>query len=125
MPQARRLKGTLEYWKISTSGGFGHVVVGEMKFFLHKNNILSGDPIPGSSVEFTPLPPVKENKKYCRAGEAVIENPPSANSVRRPAPRYPRVTPSALATEPDGPRSAPKALNVDTTKLIDVLAGLE
>lgn len=75
VPQSPRRIGTLLFWHISENGGFGKILVPSTQelFFLHRKLILSGQPIPGSSVTFEPLPPL-EGKVHPRASRAVIDN---------------------------------------------------
>lgn len=74
----QRLHGVLFFWHLSANGGFGKVITPDQQlFFLHRKLIVSGDPIPGSGVTFTPLPPL-EGKKLPRAADAVIENSKAA-----------------------------------------------
>jgi len=72
LPSPRRT-GVLLFWHLSENGGFGKVLIPSTNevFFLHRRLILSGEPIPGSSVTFTPLPPL-EGKVLPRASDAVI-----------------------------------------------------
>jgi hypothetical protein len=72
LPSSRRT-GVLLFWHLSENGGFGKVIIpltNEL-FFLHRKLILNGEPIPGSIVTFTPLPPL-EGKVHPRASDAVI-----------------------------------------------------
>lgn len=72
MESLLRLTGVLLFWHISEGGGFGRILVPSAgQFFLHRKLIISGDPVPGSAVTFTPLPPL-EGKIYPRASAAVI-----------------------------------------------------
>ena len=70
-----RYKGVLLFWHISEHGGFGKVLVPSSKevFFLHRKLILSGEPVPGATVTFTPLPPL-EGAVNNRAGDAIIHS---------------------------------------------------
>lgn len=71
VPSPRRT-GVLLFWHISDNGGFGRVLVPSAgQFFLHRKLILSGEPVPGSTVTFTPLPPLA-GKVHPRASAAVI-----------------------------------------------------
>ena len=65
----------LYFWHISKSGGFGKVLIPSTRelFFLHRNFILSGEPVVGSPVEFTPAP-AAEGKPDPQATHAVIDN---------------------------------------------------
>ncbi len=74
LPSPRRT-GVLLFWHLSENGGFGKVLIPSTKelFFLHRKLILSGEPIPGAAVTFTPIPPL-EGKVLPRASAAVIGN---------------------------------------------------
>jgi hypothetical protein len=74
LPPSRRV-GVLSFWHISENGGFGKVLVSFTKevFFIHRKFIISGEPIPGAQVTFTPTPPL-EGKVYPQATQAVIDN---------------------------------------------------
>jgi hypothetical protein len=73
LPSPRRT-GVLVFWHLSESGGFGKVLIPSTKelFFLHRKLILSGEPIPGSSVTFTPIPPLA-GKVLPQASAAAID----------------------------------------------------
>lgn len=49
-----REKGVLQSWH---ANGFGMVSVGEQLYFLHRTNIVDGEPVVGSDVEFDVAPP--------------------------------------------------------------------
>jgi hypothetical protein len=71
-----RLKGVLIFWHLSENGGFGKIFVPDnvqQIFFLHRKLINSGVPIPGSTVEFIPIP-AAPNKVLPQASEAAIDN---------------------------------------------------
>ena len=74
LPSSRRT-GVLLFWHLSENGGFGKVLIPSTKelFFLHRKLILSGEPIPGATVTFTPLPPLA-GKVLPRASAAIIGN---------------------------------------------------
>jgi hypothetical protein len=74
LPLPRRV-GVLYFWHISKSGGFGKVLIlsNQELFFLHRKLIVSGEPIVGSPVEFTPAPP-PQGKTDPAATFAVIDN---------------------------------------------------
>jgi hypothetical protein len=63
------------FWHVSENGGFGKIFLPSTKelFFLHRRLILSGVPIPGCTVAFTPIPP-SPGKALPQASEAVIDN---------------------------------------------------
>lgn len=77
-----RRTGVLLFWHLSENGGFGKVLIPSSKelFFLHRKLIVSGDPIPGATVTFTPTPPL-EGKVHPRASDAVIHNPQVARNM--------------------------------------------
>jgi hypothetical protein len=70
-----RRVGVLVFWHLSENGGFGKVFLPSTKelFFLHRKLILTGLPLPGSTVTFTPIPP-SPGKILRQASEAVIDN---------------------------------------------------
>jgi hypothetical protein len=70
-----RLTGVLAFWHLSAHGGFGKVFVPATKemFFIYRRLIISGLPIPGSVVNFTPIP-TPEGRMLREAGEAAIDN---------------------------------------------------
>jgi hypothetical protein len=70
-----RLTGVLAFWHLSRGGGFGKVFVPTTKemFFIYRRLIVSGLPIPGSVVVFTPIP-TPEGRMLREAGEAAIDN---------------------------------------------------
>jgi hypothetical protein len=70
-----RLIGTLAFWHLSAHGGFGKVFVPATKemFFIYRRLIVSGVPMPGSTVTFTPIP-APEDRMLREAGQAVIDN---------------------------------------------------
>lgn len=72
---SRRCTGVLVFWHVSENGGFGKVFLPSTKelFFLHRNLIVSGVPLPGSRVIFTPIP-ASPGKVLPQASEAVIDN---------------------------------------------------
>jgi hypothetical protein len=76
-----RFVGTLVFWRLSergqrstTGGGFGLVSANGEHFFLTKNRILSGEPLPGNQVSFTALPKLPD-EEHRKASEAVISRP--------------------------------------------------
>jgi hypothetical protein len=70
-----RLTGVLAFWHLSAHGGFGKVFISATAelFFIYRKLIVSGLPIPGSIVTFTPIP-APEGRMLREAGEAVIDN---------------------------------------------------
>jgi hypothetical protein len=70
-----RLTGVLAFWHLSRGGGFGKVFVPSTKemFFIYRRLIVSGLPMPGSTVTFMPIP-TPEGRMLREAGEAVIDN---------------------------------------------------
>lgn len=70
-----RCVGVLVFWHLSTHGGFGKIFVpsSQQFFFVPRKFIISGEPIPGSQVTFTPLP-AAPGKTDPQAGFAVIDN---------------------------------------------------
>jgi hypothetical protein len=70
-----RLTGVLAFWHLSAHGGFGKIVDLRTKemFFVYRRLIVSGVPMPGSTVVFTPIP-APEGRMLREAGEAVIDN---------------------------------------------------
>jgi hypothetical protein len=70
-----RLSGVLIFWHLSKSGGFGKILVYDRKtlFFLHRQLIESGVPIPGSIVSFIPIP-ASPGKVLPQASAAAIDN---------------------------------------------------
>lgn len=76
MATPTRLTGLLLFWHLSHTGGFGKILVPHLReqFFLHRDFIQSGDPLPGCCVTFTPAP-AAEGKPHRRAMEAVVHPP--------------------------------------------------
>lgn len=70
---AERLHGILIFWRLSKSGGFGLIQTGPPNglYFLHGKRILSGRPLPGGRVTFTPLPKLADDE-HPKATEAII-----------------------------------------------------
>jgi len=70
-----RLIGLLLFWHLSENGGFGKVLIPSTNelFFLARKLIISGVPLTGSQVTFTPLP-AAPGKVDPQAGFAVIDN---------------------------------------------------
>ena len=87
LPRPRRV-GVLYFWHISKSGGFGKVLVPSTHefFFIHRKLILSGEPIVGSPVEFTPAP-APEGKVNNLATHAVIDNTKRVRALDVPSPK--------------------------------------
>jgi hypothetical protein len=70
-----RRSGILFEWRLSVSGGMGKVICPATRelFFICKRFISSGEPIVGSVVTFTTLPP-QPGTKYLQATDCVIDN---------------------------------------------------
>ena len=70
-----RRHGVLYWWQLSKSGGQGKVFIPATRemFFICRRFIISGEPIVGSAVTFTPGP-IPEGKRYPQATQAVIDN---------------------------------------------------
>lgn len=75
LPRSPRRTGVLIFWHMSKSGGFGKILILSTRefFFIHRKLIVSGEPIVGSPVEFTPAPP-PPGKVHPTATLAVIDN---------------------------------------------------
>ncbi len=71
---SRRI-GLLFSWSLSEHGGYGKILVPatSQRYFIHRSSIVSGDPLPGSSVSFLAAPPVA-GAKYPQAVDCVIDN---------------------------------------------------
>ena len=69
-----RRVGVLLFWRASAHGGCGVVLMpaDQDRYFLHRNDIASGEPVPGSSVVFTPGERLKPSSRYPRALHAVL-----------------------------------------------------
>jgi hypothetical protein len=64
-----RKQGVLESWRVN---GYGMVSVGANElYFLHRNNIVDGEPVIGSDVEFD-VAPARGKGKFQQATMAVI-----------------------------------------------------
>lgn len=73
--QAPRRIGLLSSWRLSKSGGNGHVFIPATceLFFICFDFITSGRPLIGSTVSFIPQPPAP-GAKYPQASDAIIDN---------------------------------------------------
>jgi hypothetical protein len=84
LPSARRT-GVLIFWHVSENGGFGKIFVpstGKL-FFVHRKLIVSGVPLPGSTVTFVPIPP-SPGKVLPQASQAIIDNTRITRALKVP-----------------------------------------
>jgi hypothetical protein len=83
----QRLFGTLTVWIASENGGYGYVdTANGDRYFVHRRFLRSGDPRPGASAVFSPLPPANAEAKYPRAVDVVINaNTELAKQTKIPA----------------------------------------
>ena len=79
----RRRIGVLIFWHLSEHGGFGKIIIPATQelFFIYRKLIVSGEPVPGATVTFTPIPPL-EGRLLPRAGDAVIDNSRPVRQVK-------------------------------------------
>jgi hypothetical protein len=93
-----RRVGVLYFWHISKSGGFGKVLIPSTRefFFVHRKLIVSGEPIVGSPVEFTPAP-APEGKINALATHAVIDNSKRVRALDVPETKIHELRSSARA----------------------------
>jgi hypothetical protein len=82
LPSPRR-RGVLLFWHLSENGGFGKVLIPSTHelFFLHRELIISGEPIPGAAVTFTPIPALA-GKVHPQATHCVIDNTQTVSRLK-------------------------------------------